>query len=140
MASSRPATRGPRPHPGHPGQLRLPARHRLRDPRPLQRNPETSRLTRLAKPTSVQTVVNGPLRNVTVDSFAMWLKVMLTNAEVGTSAVAAARGALLGGIIADPLGGVCAGLRPLLEPLISGVWAELERALRRHRRLWSRGR
>jgi hypothetical protein len=46
-------------------------------------------------------------------------------------AAAAAGGALLGGVIAGPLGGaVGAGLGPILEPLVSGVWAELSASAR----------
>lgn len=46
-------------------------------------------------------------------------------------AVAAAGGAFLGGIAAGPLGAVIgAGLGPELEPLISGVWAELSASTR----------
>jgi hypothetical protein len=41
-------------------------------------------------------------------------------------AVAAAGGALLGGVVAGPLGAAAgAGLGPLLEPLVAGVWEEL---------------
>jgi hypothetical protein len=52
-------------------------------------------------------------------------------------AVAAASGAFLGAVVAGPAGVILgAGLGPLLEPLIQGVWTELAEAVkRRHLRM-----
>lgn len=47
-------------------------------------------------------------------------------------ATAAASGALLGAVLAGPLGiALAAGLGPVLEPLVEGVWAELAEAVKR---------